>query len=279
MSFVQTIGKCVGNLAWVLLKDRRRVAIINAGIIGVADPVKTAKESFRQTFMSYLETAYIHKVDQKFIDRYVTCEGKEHYDKLIADGQKYIFVSAHIGSWDLNAAVTSTAYKFKALIVGRENNSQAINKIIENKRTSGNIVYVHQQGYLEMLAKYEKEGYVSGSLLDHSTTQSDSLIAPFFNLRVPTLAGVAAVCARKKIPMLPCYLIRKEHGFHIVTHAPIYPNPDLKPKERILDILVRMNQEYETIIKKYPEQWYLLHRRFKKVEEPDGTISHRIYRP
>jgi len=274
---LQSLAAFIGTLAWYIIRDRANVAIKNAEIIGVPDPVSCAKSSFRHTFKAYLETAYLHRINQKFLEKYVTCEGREHHDTLKDGNTPFLFVNAHIGSWDLSVPVTMLYYDFKALVVGRETNSKALNRILEEERSGKHVVYVTEKGYIEKVAEYEKLGYVTGSLLDHSITMSNSVTALFFGLKVRTAAGIAAMCARKRIPMLPSYLIRTEKGFHIVTHAPIYPNDKLRPKERIEDLAVRMNQEFETIIRRFPDQWYLLHRRFKKVKGDDGE-TYSVYR-
>lgn len=273
------IGGAIGTVAWYVLPSRRRVAIINAEIIGVKDPVKTAKESFKHTFISYIEVAYMNKITDKFIKKYVVSEGKENYDKLVQNDKKFVFVSGHMGAWDLNAQIATTMYNFKALIVGRKPKSKLINRLLLEGRNSDSVKYMTEEGYVGEAQKIEHDGYYTGALLDHSTTMSNSVIAPFFGLRVPTLSSAAVICVRKKIPFLPNYVVRSNKGYHIICRPPVYPNESLKVRDRVLDLVTRMNQEYEWIIRQHPEQWYLLHKRFKKVEEADGTISMRIYRP
>lgn len=272
------VGKVLGTVAWYILPSRRKVAIINAKIIGVKDPVKTAKESFKHTFISYLEIAYMDRIDDKFIKKYVVSEGKNNFDDMVSAGKNFVFVSGHIGAWDLNAHIATSIYGFKTLIVGRQPKSKLINRLLLKGRNNESIKYMTEEGYVEQAQKLAQDGYYTGALLDHSTTMSNSVIAPFFGLRVPTLASAAVICVRKKIALLPNYVIRSEKGYHIICRPPIYPDENLKVKERVVDLVTRMNQEYEWIIRQCPEQWYLLHKRFKKVEEADGKISMRIYR-
>ena len=280
LRWVQKLASVVGIIAWHILPSRRNAAKVNARIIGAEDPRKTAKESFKHTFMAYFETAYIRNIDDKFVERYVTCENTHHYEELVKNKQQFLFISAHIGSWDLCAPVTANAVDFKAVIVGRMSNSKSVNRIIEDLRNnSDRIVYVHQYGYIDKVKEYSQKGYVAGSLMDHIGTASDSIYAPFFGLKVQTLMGMPLLSARRKIPMLPSYLIRTKTGFKVIMSEPLWPNLDLKPKERVMDLLIRMNEEYERIIRQYPEQWYLLHRRFKRVEEDNGKISSSLYRP
>jgi KDO2-lipid IV(A) lauroyltransferase len=212
------------------------------------------------------------------LKRYVTAEGENYYNELIDSGRKFITVSAHIGSWDMLPVIASMFLGFKALIVGRESKSAALNRILENMRNVGDVVYVPQKGYIEKFAYYDKIGYLSGSILDHSSTCGDGVTAEFFGHRVSTLAGLLALCVRKGMPLLPCYLIRAGHSFRLIVHSPLYPTGEGRVREQIVNLASRLNKEYESIIREFPEQWYLLHRRFKRVEGPDGTMSNHIYR-
>jgi KDO2-lipid IV(A) lauroyltransferase len=275
---VQAIGRFTGRLAWHVLRNRRKVAIINAEIVGVPDPIGTAKASFEHTLCSYLESSYTRKIDKAFLEKYVACEGKEHYDALVGKGERFAILTAHIGSWELAAQVVPALYGFKALVAGRAAKNPGVERVIEYMRNVNNVVYISKERYIEKLSEYEKMGYYSASLLDHGGTPGDSVLAPFFGYRVFTLAGLCAMCVRRRIPMLPCYLVRTRKGFNVITHPPVYPPDAGDRKSRIAMMAAKVNKEYEAIIREYPEQWYLVHRRFKRVEAEDGTIDKSIYR-
>jgi KDO2-lipid IV(A) lauroyltransferase len=275
---VQATGRLVGRFLWLILRNRRKVAIINARIIGSPDPVKTAKLSFEHTFCSYLESSYTHNINEEFIDKYVVCSGKRYYDELVEKGERFAILTAHIGSWELAAQVIPTLYGFNALVAGRAAKNRSVEKAIAYMRNAGNVVYISRERYIEKIAEYEKKGYRSASLLDHGGTHGDSVLAEFFGYRVFTLAGLCAMCVRRKIPMLPCYLIRTASGFKAVSHPPVYPGEWGDRKARIAEMAARVNHEYEKIIWEYPEQWYLLHRRFKRVAREDGSISTQMYK-
>jgi KDO2-lipid IV(A) lauroyltransferase len=273
---VQRIGAFIGWLAWYVLPVRRKTAIVNAGIIGAKDPVKTAKLSFRHTFMSYFETSYIEKIGAEFVEKYVTIEGAENFEALRHSGV-YMF-SAHLGSWDLVTPVVAWAFDARFLVVGRSTKSELLNQLLLDARNTDKVAYVFDKGFVEKIKEYTQAGYLPGSLLDHSATGADGVPVPFFGHVVLTVAAASAFAVRKRIPLLPAYLIRKENGFHLIVRAPIYPDEKLKIKERILDLTARINKEYEQVIREYPEQWYLLHRRFKRVEMANGKTSYSIYR-
>ncbi|MDR2401258.1 MAG: hypothetical protein LBD73_06370 [Deferribacteraceae bacterium] len=275
---VQRTGRILGCFLWHILKNRRKVAIVNARIIGAEDPARTAKLSFEHTFSSYLEASYTHNINAEFIRKYVTCEGREYYDKLVKTGEHFAILTAHMGSWELAAQVVPTLYGFKALVAGRAAKNRSVERAIEYMRNVGNVVYIGGDGYIEKLSEYEKKGYYSASLLDHGGTPGDSVLAPFFGYKVFTLAGLCAMCVRRKMPMLPCYLVRTASGFKVITRPPVYPAQGGDRKNKIANMAALVNREYEKIIREYPEQWYLIHRRFKRVAGDDGKILTDMYK-
>ena len=274
---VSAIGFCLGSLAWYLLPSRRKVAIINAGIVGAQNPVKTAKLSFKHSFASYLELALLHKIDKDFVRNSVRTEGTDHVENLIGRGESFYLVGAHLGAWDLSTFVVSTLFDCKILVVGRSGSSKAIDRLLEDMRNTGKVTYLPDKGFINKVGEYLAQGCIPGSLLDHSTSASDSVNVPFFGLKVPTLAAVSAYCVRKKIPMLPVYLLREKEKLTFIAHPPLYPDETLKGRERITDLTARMNLEFERVIRQYPEQWYLLHKRFKKVKNEQGETVKNMY--
>ena len=106
----------------------------------------------------------------------------------------------------------------------------------------------------------------------------DCVNVPFFGYKTPTIAGIPAMCARKKMKILPFFAAFTNEGYKVMIYPPIAPDVNLDPKKRIEKLAADINKTYEDVIKKYPDQWYLIHRRFKRVEVEDGTLSDCVYR-
>ena len=95
---------------------------------------------------------------------------------------------------------------------------------------------------------------------------------------MPVIAGIPALCARKNYPIIFFFGLYDGFDTKVILKGPVYPDKNLKPKERIIKIAEDINKVYEEVFKEYPEQWYLIHRRFKRVELEDGTMSDHIYK-
>ncbi len=277
---LHAIGKFLAMVVWHISKERRRIATINATIIGAENPKATARKSFDYTFMAYMETFYAHNVDDNFIKSKVTVTGLEYYEEAKKNNIPIMLVGGHFGSWAMFAIIFAKLVDTKMVTIGRASHNEAIDKIMEDLRTFDRIGYLTHRGALEQLPQFLNNGYIPGVYLDHTATPKDCVNVDFYGYKAPTIAGMYAFATRKNISVLPMFLrFKDDNHYEIIITPLITPNKELKPKERIIDLATKVNKVYEKIFSKYPEQWYLIHRRFKRVEEADGTLSDRVYRP
>lgn len=266
-------GRFFGLMAYYLLPGRRRIAIKNAEIIGAVNPKRVAKESFKNSFSSFLEIFHIRKIDRNFIKNYVEFDS-ETEKKLYEFNNKYIsyfVVSAHLGSWELIPKVFSLKYKKQVCIIGRRIKNKDVDDLIKKFRADDNITYLTHRNIAFEIAKIVNQNTVIGSLLDHSALGKEAIYVDFFGYKVSLIAGIPILSVKKNIPIIPMFCIRKNDGkLKFICYDPILPDKNLKPKDRILDVAKKINIVYEDIIKKYPDQWYLIHKRFKRVKENEN---------
>lgn len=276
---LQGIGKILAFIVWHVSKERRHVAIKNAEILGAKDPVKTARKSFDYTFMAYLEMFYAPNIDKKFVEKYVTLEGYELYENLRKEREDIVFIGGHFGIWSMIATVVHQKTGLKFITVGRSTKNKAFDKILDELRTFEGVKYVTHRGAMEKVSAYFAEGYHPGVYIDHIAQPKDCINADFCGYKVPVIAGIPALCARKNYPILFFFgLYEGNKKIKIIMDGPVFPDKSLNPKDRILKLAEDINKIYEKIYRKYPEQWYLIHRRFKRIEMPDGSIYHDIYK-
>lgn len=272
------MAKFTAFCLWHLSKDRRHVAVTNAKILGAKDPYKTARKSFDYTFMAYLDIFYAHRIGDDYIKNHVTIEGRQIYDKVKNEDNKFVFVGGHFGTWSLLATIVPQALDTQVITIGRSTKNAALDKILDELRTFERVKYVTHRGAMEKLSSYINEGCIPGVYIDHTATAKDCINADFCGYKVPVIAGIPALCARKNYPIVFFFGLYDGFNTKVILKGPVYPDKNLKPKERIIKIAEDINKVYEEVFKQYPEQWYLIHRRFKRVELEDGTMSDHIYK-
>lgn len=272
------IAKFMAFCLWHISKDRRHVAIANAKILGAKDPVKTARQSFNYTFMAYIDIFYAHRVNEDYIKNHVTIEGREIYEKIKNEGGQFVFIGGHFGTWSMLATIVPQALDTQVITIGRSTKNKALDKILDELRTFERVKYVTHRGAIDKLSSYINEGYIPGVYIDHTATEKDCINANFCGYKVPVIAGIPALCARKNYPIVFFFGLYEGMDTKVILKGPVYPDKSLKPKERIIKIAEDINKVYEEVFTTYPEQWYLIHRRFKRVELEDGTMSYHIYK-
>lgn len=272
------IAKFMAFSLWHLSKDRRHVAVTNAKILGAKDPYKTARKSFDYTFMAYLDIFYAHRIGDDYIKNHVTLEGRQIYDKVKNEDNKFVFIGGHFGTWSLLATIVPQVLDTQVITIGRSTKNATLDKILDELRTFDRVKYVTHRGAMEKLSSYINEGCIPGVYIDHTATAKDCINVNFCGYKVPVIAGIPALCARKNYPIIFFFGLYDGFDTKVILKGPVYPDKNLKPKERIIKIAEDINKVYEEVFKEYPEQWYLIHRRFKRVELEDGTMSDHIYK-
>lgn len=272
------IAKFMAFSLWHLSKDRRHVAVTNAKILGAKDPYKTARKSFDYTFMAYLDIFYAHRIGDDYIKNHVTLEGRQIYDKVKNEDNKFVFIGGHFGTWSLLATIVPQVLDTQVITIGRSTKNATLDKILDELRTFDRVKYVTHRGAMEKLSSYINEGCIPGVYIDHTATPKDCINVNFCGYKVPVIAGIPALCARKNYPIIFFFGLYDGFDTKVILKGPVYPDKNLKPKERIIKIAEDINKVYEEVFKEYPEQWYLIHRRFKRVELEDGTMSDHIYK-
>ena len=271
------MAKFIAFCLWHTSSDRRHVAITNAKILGAKDPIRTARKSFDYTFMAYIDIFFAHRINKKFISKYVEIEGIEKYDKLKSEYKDIAFISGHFVAWSLMATIAYQSAGIKLITIGRSTKNFAIDKILDELRNFEGIKYVTHRGAMEKLPEYIKQGYMPGVYIDHTAMGKDCINANFCGYKVPVIAGIPVLCIRKNYPVILFFTLYNGKKFKVIVKDPIFPDTTLKPKERIVKFIEDINNVYEEVYRQYPEQWYLIHRRFKRVELEDGSLSGHVY--
>lgn len=258
-----------------LLKGRRAVAEKNCEIIGIpsANIEKTVKSSFRQTFCSYLESFYVKNIDRKFLDENVDVV----YMGERPDTNACFMVSAHFGAWELSPYIMTKKLGLKGAAVARKIKDPKVDKFILSQRVNSDVAYIHHRNATDTIREYMDRGEAVGVLLDHSSMPKDSMTVPFFGLETTFIKGIPLLSVRRDYPILPAFILRENGKYKLITYPLIYPDKSLKPKERAYDIALKINRLYEEMIRQYPDQWYLIHKRFKRVADENGKLRKGIY--
>lgn len=187
--------------------------------------------------------------------------GGEYIDLLRDDGEAGIFISGHLGNWELNGAVAA-ARGLPLHLVYRAANNPWVEDLYRKGRADASYALIQKgpEGARQALTVLKKGGHL-GMLVDQK--MNDGVPIPFFGRDAMTAPAQAAFATRFKCPLVPARVERLKGAHFRVTVLPPLDFPhtaDSHEDNRLL--LVRINALLEQWIRERPEQWLWVHRRW-----------------
>lgn len=203
----------------------------------------------------------IPKIKKEFLDKNTVFEGREHLDALLMPGRTFLWLSGHIGNWEiLNHYMGLSGYPLN--VIGRDVNNRLFNRLLIKIRSSGGSKCIQrtEDSARQIIAAIKKNEIV-GFLIDQDTTRVPGIFIDFIGKKAYTPVGLAVISKKFNIPVLPGFLVNKGGKYLIKFYKPVLPD-----KKTDGELTAEYNEILSDIITKYPEQWVWFHERWKTPE-------------
>lgn len=190
--------------------------------------------------------------------------GDDLVDAALAEGHGVILFTAHLGAWE--AAVLYIGQRWPVTVLYMETRNPAVNTRIVAGRGRSGAQLVPKEGGIRPLLHALHQGNAIGILPDQNVDPREGDYAPFFGRPACTTPLLGRLAARRGSPVfgLFAYRLPGGEGFSIE----IVPMPESFPSGDAEADATAMNEALETAIRKAPEQYWWVHRRFK--DQPEG---------
>lgn len=263
------VGKFLGLFFYFLGGRYRKICLTN---IAIAFPEKSLREQQKiaQEFFIFLvqmltETIYLYHNFSPVI-RNISIEGKQHLDKALSKGKGVILLTGHIGYFLVMAyKLINEGYSLTGWfrpMSDREffNYFISLGKEIKMKPV---VTYPVRTCLLESAKALEKNRLLL-TLIDQNDVAGTVWIR-FFGKLAATATGPVTLALQTGAALVPIYIHRAGKGKHVIR---IFPEEELTVKENrketMLYNMTKFSRKVEGWIKEFPEQWWWIHRRWKK---------------
>lgn len=266
---LQAIGRGIGGLMWTAMPGRRRqtTACIRERLgLGEARARELAWRSFRNSACSFLEIFHTRHVDPRFLREHVEFENPDLFERMSTTRRPVVAVTGHFGSWELLVGLIGAfASHSDCQVVVRLPRDKALGDMIAHMRSQPHIrVLPHRDAATETLP-HLRSGGMSAFLVDHNCRRAEAQFLPFLGEVAAVNKGPAILALRAKAEVWPSFLVRLPEGrFRYVT-LPCLDTATLEGSraERIERICRFYTEAVESMVLRYPEQWFWMHRRWK----------------
>ena len=258
------VGARIGDLLWAMLPGRRAIALENlARAFGrersEAEIARLGRRSFEHLGMNLVEACvFFFRRPSVMLSR-VDLGNPEPVQAAAALGKGVLALTAHYGNWELLAA-SSALSVFPLSVVMRPLDDPVVNWLIERFRRRSGVELIAKRQALPAMRDALRQGRVVGVLLDQNASRAEGVFVPFFGIPASTSRALAVLSLRTGAPVVPIFIRRGEDGRHRVAAEPAIPAPQ---SGDVTDYTAAFNRSIEAAIRRAPEQWFWLHRRWK----------------
>ncbi len=270
-------GLAVGALAQLALPHLRRHAEINLRLafpeLDERERRRIKRGSFRNLGRLLGEISQFPRFNRDHITSIVEYEGLENYLDAVAQSRGVILLTGHIGAWELSVFAHSI-YGHPMSFLKRSVDNPLVERLAESYRARYGNRSIDKKGSVREVLKTLKSGGVVGVLADLNSSREEGVFCDFFGVQACTTAGVATLAMRTGAVVLPGYLVWDEesriHRLHF--EPPVETINTGNQKEDVLVNTQRYTKVMESIIRRHPDQWLWIHRRWKTRPEGEPEI-------
>jgi KDO2-lipid IV(A) lauroyltransferase len=268
----------IGNLWYRMDKRHRTVAVENLAIaygddLDAEGRRRQVKSNFTQLARTLLEMPSLMNLNKHNLHRYVFIRGCEHIRSAIQSGKAVVFLTAHMGNWELMALAISLAFDMRVNIVVRPLDSPAANRVLRDIRTRTGNRLIDKYNSMNEISRLLREKKPVGILLDQNASWYEGVYVPFFGHKACTNKGLALLALRYHALIIPVFNHRLPDGrCQIIVEPPL----NLRRSGRVTDDVIANTALFNRVIEKHirsaPDNWFWVHQRWRMKNVPIDTL-------
>lgn len=264
------LAKILAFLWYDLFKIRKNIILSNIETALPGLPPERRDEIARNSMVTlcrgFFDVMKIPYLSDDWIDKNVVYEGWENIEQVKNLDSGAFFLCLHLGSGDLAAALVSRRIKPVTLISKRFTN-EFLDSFWFGLRERSQTKFINAHGKnnaFEILSALKKKQGVA-FVLDQFMGKPFGVESQFFGVTTGTAYGLALFWKKTQKPVYPLYTYWDEqHKFHICIDQPVDLTADLSETNEV--ITNKFNRILEDIIRRHPDHWMWVHKRWKTFE-------------
>lgn len=261
------IGRLMGRLGFWLAWKYRDLAISN---LRCAFPEKSRLEIKRLAVKVFenlgkiaVELVNFPKINKFNIDNFIRIENAGILEGELKKGRGVILLTAHFGNWEM-LALTTRVKGYPGSAIGRRLYFHKYDQYLNHLRKIHDVNVIYRDQSPRSILKVLRAGKIIGMLADQDVDSVEGVFVDFFGRPAYTPIGPAALAMASGASIVPAFMVRREGDKHVMVIDKPVEIADTGNKEAdLLTNTKRWSDIVESYIRRYPDQWVWMHRRWK----------------
>jgi Kdo2-lipid IVA lauroyltransferase/acyltransferase len=272
-SIARAVGITLGQVIYLLHGKLRRVGMRNLQMVFPDKTLRQRRRILRGEFTSLgrqlAEVCLFPRYTRKNVSQVVVYDGFENFEQAAARGKGVLFLTGHLGGWELSAFAHSL-YGHPLRFVMRPLDNPYLDRMVRKYRTMHGNVPIDKDDPVRELLRAMKEGATVGILMDTNMMPPQGIFVDFFAIPASTASGLARIALRTDAAVLPGFTLwdpaLRKYRLRFDPPVTLIRTDNLE-----VDIAANTQQftkVIEEFVRRYPDQWLWVHRRWK-TRPPD----------
>jgi KDO2-lipid IV(A) lauroyltransferase len=270
LSWASRLGRAFGSLGYLVAGGERRKALesLQVAFAQLSEQQRNdiARRCFQHLGQAAFELACIRQIDRRmaaFVEW--PAESRAVLDEALAEKRGVVFITGHVGNWELLARRVALA-GYPAQSIAKETSDPRMTALVERFRAAGKVgsIWRGQGGAAKHMLRALKAGEILGLLIDQDTNVQNVFV-PFFGELAATPRAAADLALRTNAAVVVgfCKRLGTDARYRL-TMKRVTPGASTGDKDQdAVALTTLMSNEIEAAIKSTPEQWVWMHKRWK----------------
>ncbi len=267
------LGELVGDFMYRIMSRRRAIGYKNLDIafgdkLSPQEKQQILRSNFRNLGKSLVEIIHFQKMTKSYLREKVKIVGQENYLAAMDKGKGMIYLTAHFGNWEISSHAQSAA-GYPLSIVVRPLDNPYLDEVTTRLRTMyGNKLLARRNGLKQIISALKNKEAV-GILMDQNTPRSKGIFVDFFGKPACTVPVIAILTLRYSVPVIPGFIVRTGFDTHTLYLGPEIEIQRTGDAQKDIEVnTANFNKIIEDFIRRYPDQWFWIHNRWKNQPLP-----------
>jgi KDO2-lipid IV(A) lauroyltransferase len=262
------VASFTAYLLYWLVPRWRRVAYRNLNLampeLGRAERRRIVRGVYQSLGRMLAEFARFPCYTPQNIRQVAIYDGFENYAAAVRRGRGVLFLTGHLGAWELGAFAHSV-YGYPISVLIRALDNPYLNALVNRYRTLAGNRIIEKRDFLRGILQALKNNETVGILMDQNSSLQEGAFVQFFGWPACSSAGMAKIALRTDAVVVPAFTIwdAERQRYRIRFDPPLELSRSGDAQADIVANTQLFTTVLETYIRRYPDQWLWIHRRWK----------------
>ena len=219
-----------------------------------------------------LSVARMPRLTSANIGEWIEYDGFEHYEWALQKGRGVMFLTAHLGNWELSAFAHALFGNPMHVLV-RPLDNPSLDRLVDRYRSLAGNQTIRKQDAGRKVLRALRNNEAVGILIDQNTMGEDRVFVDFFGRKASATSAFVKLAQRSGAVVIPGFALwRPEAGRYVLKFYP--PLEWISTGDAAADLVgnTQLCQSVlERVVREHPDQWLWIHRRWKT--QPEGAAE------